>query len=308
MIKHRISVCLLLSLGVLLMAAALLKAHELLTLPTANKDLWSYRPFLILQVECELALGLWLLSGLWKRAAWWIALLCFGLFSGITLTKALTGAASCGCFGRIQVNPWITLLAIDVPAVLLLLLFRIKKRTVSHLPFPGCQRGYMFSMGLLWVTLLGVTTVGLITHVPQKVTAAFEVLEPQTWTGRTLPILPHVDIADRLEQGNWLIMLFHHDCPDCAKALPEFQQMADSFAGNEDTLQLALVEVPPLGYDTHDTAESNRLLGRMDETKKWLVVTPAVLLLTDGRVRLAWEPGTLPTFELVLEQIAEMSQ
>jgi len=127
MIKRNISSLILRMLGGLLVTAALLKGHELFTLPVANKDLWSYRPFLIFQAECELALGLWLLSGLWKRWAWRISLLCFGLFCGVTLYKALTGAASCGCFGQIQLNPWITLLAIDVPAVLMLLLFRAEK-------------------------------------------------------------------------------------------------------------------------------------------------------------------------------------
>ena len=104
MIRQKISSLVLRLLGGLLVTAAALKGHELFTLPVANADLWSYRPFLIFQVECELALGLWLLSGLWKRLAWWISLGCFGLFCGVTLYKALTGAASCGCFDK----SWVT--------------------------------------------------------------------------------------------------------------------------------------------------------------------------------------------------------
>jgi hypothetical protein len=111
-------------LGLLLLAAAVLKGHELLTVPVAGKDLWSWRPFLIFQVEFELALAIWLLSGLLKKAAWLTSLLCFSLFSMITLYKAITGAASCGCFGSVHVNPWITLLAIDLPAVIALSIFR----------------------------------------------------------------------------------------------------------------------------------------------------------------------------------------
>jgi hypothetical protein len=37
-------------LGVLLFAAAVLKGWQLLTEPVSNNDIWSYRPFLILQV------------------------------------------------------------------------------------------------------------------------------------------------------------------------------------------------------------------------------------------------------------------
>jgi hypothetical protein len=116
-------------LGLLLLTAAVMKGHELLTTPMANTDIWSNRYFLIFQVEFELALGIWLLSGLFRRAAWLVVLGCFTLFCCVTLYKGLTGAASCGCFGRIHVNPWITLFAIDLPAVLALLLFRPKLET-----------------------------------------------------------------------------------------------------------------------------------------------------------------------------------
>jgi hypothetical protein len=307
MIRPKFSDLVIRSLGVLLVIAALLKGHELLTLPVANADLWSYRPFLIGQVECELALGLWLLSGLWKRLAWLVSLLCFGLFCGVTLVKALTGAASCGCFGQIHLNPWITLAAIDVPAVLLLLFFPVKTSPRPLKAQVVSQRGYGVCMGLLLAASVGVTSASLILHKPARVTAAFEVLEPETWTGKTLPIMARIDCAEQIQQDRWLIMLFHHDCPDCAEALPVFGEIADNFLGNEDTLQLALIEVPPYGVETgsHDSA---CLLGRMDESKKWMVVTPSVLLLADGVVRHAWEQGTLPTFDTVLDHVARIME
>lgn len=56
-------------LGLLLLVAAVMKGCELLTVPVANADIWSNRYFLIFTVEFELALGIWLLSGLFKRAA-----------------------------------------------------------------------------------------------------------------------------------------------------------------------------------------------------------------------------------------------
>lgn len=36
-------------LGLLLLTAAVLKGHELLSVPVAGKDLWSWRPFLIVK-------------------------------------------------------------------------------------------------------------------------------------------------------------------------------------------------------------------------------------------------------------------
>jgi hypothetical protein len=102
------------ALAVLLLTAAIMKGWQLLTEPMSNKDIWTNRAFLILTVEFEIALGIWLLSGLFKKAAWLAAITCFSLFSFITLYKALTGAESCGCFGSVHINPWITLLAIDL--------------------------------------------------------------------------------------------------------------------------------------------------------------------------------------------------
>ena len=87
-------------LAVLLIVAAALKGWQLVIEPVANGDLWSYRPFLIFTVEFELALGLWLLSGLFKKAGWLAILLCFSAFSTVILYKALTGAPSYGWFGK----------------------------------------------------------------------------------------------------------------------------------------------------------------------------------------------------------------
>jgi len=67
-------------LGSLLLAASILKGFELLTTPVADNDIWSYRPFLVFQVEFEMAMALWLLSGMYRRMAWIASLSCFGLF------------------------------------------------------------------------------------------------------------------------------------------------------------------------------------------------------------------------------------
>ncbi len=295
MIRHRISTVVMGLLGLLLLTAAVLKGYELLARPLANNNLWSYRPFLIFEVEFEVVLGLWLVSGLWRRWSWWIALLCFVGFCGVTLYKGLTGAESCGCFGQVHVNPWITLSAIDVPAVLLLLIFRPRPKPISRVHYGVVILG-------LTALLAGVTTTVLVTNKPQRVTATREVLEPHTWIGQPLPIMTHIDRAGQLQQGNWLIMLFHYDCTDCIETLPDFQQIAENMQGNESVLQLALIEVPPYGYDAKSD-ESPYLIGRMDDSKEWLVVTPAVLLLSDGVVQQAWKEGTMPTFDEVLEQL-----
>jgi len=322
-------------LGTLFLVAAIMKAHELLTVPVANQDIWSYRPFLIFQVECELALGILLLSGLFKRLAWMATLACFGLFCCVTLYKGLTGAASCGCFGRVHVDPWITLFAVDLPVVGLLLFFRpshilrqlqcswfqglrlvrLLSRTVSSV---WCIPGRPVHLSLILnrlsasvvslrsvltsiviVLTMGITTPILAFNKPAPVTAEYTVLKPQTWQDKELPVLDHIDIGDQLRQGMWLVLLYHHDCPDCQDVMPEYKRIAQELGGDQGFLNVAFVELAPYEQDS-STDDRSCVWGRMLDVKQWLVTTPVVVLLTDAQVRQVWEKETVPDFEAVL--------
>ncbi|HEY4760094.1 MAG TPA: MauE/DoxX family redox-associated membrane protein, partial [Thermoguttaceae bacterium] len=110
-------------LSLVLLAAAALKTNELATGPVLGSGFLDSRWLLIVIVEFELLFGLWLLAGIYPEQTWAIALLCFGLFSCVSLFKALSGNASCGCFGSISINPWFTA-SFDLSVVLALLYWR----------------------------------------------------------------------------------------------------------------------------------------------------------------------------------------
>ncbi len=284
-------------LGVVLLAAAILKGYQLLTEPVAEDTIWSQRRSLILQVEFELFLGIWLMSRIMKRAAWLVALSCFVLFSGVTLYKGITGADSCGCFGSVKVNPWVTLLTIDLPAVLGLAVFRpvrlvgpevtqVKKRCLFlpdiFTPLPSLSRfAVVFSACLI---LLVVTTSILAFNEPQKVTSTYEVLEPETWVGKELPILDYIDIGEQLREGNWLVLFYHHDCPDCQKAIVQYDRMAHDIVGNNDFLRIAMIEVPPYGPGLLNR-DSLCSYGRLVDIKEWFVATPVIVVLKNNCVQ-----------------------
>jgi hypothetical protein len=343
------------ALGLLLLTAAILKGRQLLTEPVANNDIWSYRPFLILTVEFELALAIWLLSGLFKKAAWLVSLLCFSFFSAITFYKAVAGFASCGCFGSVHVNPWITFFAIDLPSVIALSILRPtshceRSEAISRLSFPTRRESIKamiltfftplpsfrrfataFAIGL---TILGVTTPILALNEPAKITTRYEVLEPSEWIGKELPILEYIvedpafrgrvedpafigrdedpavrrrnSIREILRTGTWLILLYHYDCPDCGTAIPKYEQMARDLAGNEDFLRIALIAIPPYGR-IPVSEKTPCTLGRLPETKEWFVTTPAVALLTDGKVTAAWEEKA-PDLDEVLQNFAKKEE
>ena len=58
----------------------------------------------------ELLLAAALLWGRWPRAAWGAAVVTFLVFAGVTAAKAGGGAADCGCFGAVKIDPRLTLL------------------------------------------------------------------------------------------------------------------------------------------------------------------------------------------------------
>ncbi|MHC4529291.1 MAG: hypothetical protein ACYS29_15555, partial [Planctomycetota bacterium] len=218
------------------------------------------------------------------------------------LYKGLAGAESCGCFGSVHVNPWITLFAIDLPAVAALATFRPKgekffvRPSLGRFAAPAC-------LGLL---TLGVTAPLLAFHEPAVATSSYEVLEPETWVGQELPILGHIDIANELEQGRWVVLLYHYDCPDCAEAVPQYEQMARDLADNRDFLRIALIEVPPYGPSLVN-ADSPCTSGKLAEAKEWFVTTPAVVVLENGRVRSAWE-GRAPDLDAVFGRLAALTE
>ena len=100
--------------------------------------------------------------------------------------------------------------------------------------------------------------------------------------------MEHIDIAEQIKTGNWLLLFYHHDCPDCQKAIPQYEQMARDLAGNEDFLRIALIEVPPYGQS--GTVPSNACtLGRLEDVKEWFVTTPLSAVLIDNQVISIWE-------------------
>ncbi len=103
-------------LGLVLLAAAALKAYQLATAPVVENGLFTSRWFLIGLIEFELALGLVLALGLYPRAAGRVALACFAGFGAVSLHQALAGKASCGCLGKIDLRPGYTFL-FDLSAV-----------------------------------------------------------------------------------------------------------------------------------------------------------------------------------------------
>jgi thiol-disulfide isomerase/thioredoxin len=117
---------------------------------------------------------------LFKKAGWLLATIAFAGFIGVTFYKSITGQASCGCFGRVTVNPWITLFAMDVPLFLLLAIFRPKGEKLLPPPWP--HPTHFFVVAILTALILGALVPTLIFNKPPDMGADYIVIKPDTWT------------------------------------------------------------------------------------------------------------------------------
>ena len=177
--------------GLLLMVAAALKVHEVMNVAIPSWDVkaalvvdkaieagtampawkanvlgfWESYEFLLMQIPLEFALGAWMVSGLFRKASWIAGTCAYFGFIFATLFKVLSGAESCGCFGQVHVNPWITLLAIDIPFFLLLAIFRPKGEKLLPPPWPNVVHALATAVPILAV--LALTTPAIVTFRPE---------------------------------------------------------------------------------------------------------------------------------------------
>ena len=112
------------------------------------------------------------------------------------------------------------------------------------------------------------------------------VLKPETWIGKRFPLLDYIDIGEKLKEGRWFVVLYHHDCPDCQAVLPKCERLSRTLVERGEATQVALIEMPPYN-DFGDSPGFKRtpyVLARLSDTKEWSVETPLQLILQNGVV------------------------
>jgi len=269
-----------------------LKGYQLATEPTLDKTLFTSRWFLIAQVEFELFLGVFLLSGLYKRPVWLVTLVCFIGFSCVTLYKGLSGQASCGCFGKMEVSPWYTLI-FDVLASGALLVWRPK---IAHpLDSAGLSvvRSHWRRLSFPAAAILLICLYGgyaMASFEPVKISDSgmiegegnLVVLEPEKWVGKPFPLIKYIDIGEKLKTGRWVVVLYHYDCSTCKEVIEKFRHIIQLTPAQSRSVALALIEVPPCDAGN---VPGNYAYGQLSHTISWFIQTPLTLLLDGGIVQ-----------------------
>jgi hypothetical protein len=269
-------------IALILILAAALKGYQAATEPIEG------RAWLIAQVELEWLLGLWLLSGLRQRLGWLATLLCFAVFAAMAGHKACQGAASCGCFGKLQVNPWHTVV-LDLGIVVGLILCR--PRTVAARPIVR-RAVRLIVVAVAAIAIGGAAAVKMATYQPGKLQADNQIvgdghyvlLEPATWVGQPLGLSRYIDVGPQLMDGKWMVVFYHHDCPYCREVLQKLDGLAVRLAADREGAGLAAVEMPPYGELQAGLLKEVTLSGRLASDRHWLMESPTVLWLEKGKV------------------------
>lgn len=410
--------------GLLLIAASVLKFQEMLSIcvpswdanaaylmQTAEKagrsmpvwkanllGFWESYEFLLIQIPLEFALGVWMVSGLFRKAAWIAGTLAYFGFIIVTLVKALIGLESCGCFGQVHVDPWLTLWMVDVPFFLLLAIFW--PRGCKLLPPPWPNKFYLLGVFILTIGLIVLAAPMMVTFRPeclkaedqkpdasaqlklqlfqlkqelQKQTQQADVLRqeyltqqqtieqqnrqiqslrrqleqlrqeqqtpvepniPEPMPGSTTPQpdeqqtesvqqtpepneqpataeqwdwLQYVvedDVREQLSSGLVAILMYHHDCPDCAVMVPQYSAYyADMLEQGNEAFKIAFLAIPPYSEEGPVPEDTMCILGKLTDEEKWEVTSPYVVALLDGELVKTWPQGTAPEAENILDEV-----
>lgn len=177
--------------GILLLSTAGMKLYDLLY-GQASALLWLPSPrWILAAVELETIIGLWLLSGWRAPWAWRISLILFAGLAAISAYLGMTGQSSCGCFGRVEVNPW-WMFAVDLLTFAALFLFR-PLHSITSSTWPWLRQFLLSIAGA--ILLLGVAGLAILAvgASPNRVLAQLR--------GDTLLVDPYVYDAGKGKIG-----------------------------------------------------------------------------------------------------------
>jgi hypothetical protein len=288
-------------IAIILLIAAGLKAHQLATTPippsvqgsifTPLLTILNNRWLLMIVVEVEILFALILFSGVLQQLTWLISQLCFTTFFIVSIIKGLSGENSCGCFGIVTVNPWITA-TIDIILVVLLAIFRepIKFNFILLTP----ERKKLTLVLVIW-SFLAVPNLLAMNSLKQQSHPTLGIeftgpdgkrmiqLEPETWIGKEFPLTPRFKQTANykmLMQGTWTIILIHTECKKCLQLISDIEK--------QNNKNVAIIEIPSEQFS--GSIKTYFPYFKLDENNGWYVTTPLVIELSDGICVSANEP------------------
>jgi hypothetical protein len=245
--------------------------------------------FRVALINVEFVLAAWVLSRWHLRTARLVLNGVFAIFGVYAIALALGGRRSCGCFGVVEINPWITG-SFD----LLLATILYWSRSAVRKTFPPGLRLMVVGSCLVLAITCCIAVAANSTKQTQTVSSEkllidasrkLVVLEPDSWKGSTFPLAAFINEGTQLMNGDWVVVLYHADCSDCQKAIPAYERMAEANSG-KSAIHLAFIAL------SERDREAGRSLfhsiipmhGQLASSHHWFTATPVTLHISDGKV------------------------
>jgi len=247
-------------------------------------------------VELVVVVVMVLLPGLARPVG--IAMLA--CFTPVLIGDLLQGASSCGCFGAVQVPPWVTL---TTDSFFLLCLIFVA-RGVESLRMTASQPTWRVVIaGVLSVLAVavgfGLTAGGLPdptgsvdaeAPTPTGPVEGYYLPEYEGWVGTAFMSLDVAswiqDLPNDLEQGPQYILFYRLDCEHC-------HELMEVFFADGVPLPTTAVAVPERdGFPTEGVqpfACGDCRMAELPAGTDWFLQTPVLVRLTDGIVECAAE-------------------
>ena len=261
-------------IALLILYSALMKGWELSTVPVLGSGLLYARWFNALVVIGELGLGLCLLTQFLPRLKWLTMISLFMIFTFVSAYEWFSGASKCTCFGSASIPPQWTC-GLDIAIVICLVFIQ---PPVSESPAP--KRFTLYALGTVWMLAVSIFLLGFCSVEKRSISSLgteFTGIDgrktisllPEMWNG-PLPILGFLEPVEtrlRLEEGEWTVVFYHHDCPKCQKVIAELVK--------EGITSVVCIEVPPFGRS--DFIPEGFLKTRLTSRWEWSIETPLVV-------------------------------
>ena len=227
----------------------------------------------------------------------WAGIVMLGAFLPVLVGDLALGAASCGCFGAVEINPWVTLVT-DVTFLACLLFLGRRDPRLALGPVLPTSR--VVAAGV-WSLLSVVVAFALPAHQsadPPTITASAARLPVdgyylptyEEWIGRPFRDLEIaswvIGLPVDLEVGQQYVIFYRKDCEHCHQLMGVF------FSGPLDWPTTAIAVPERDGWPTENLQPFPCLECRVAELPAgvdWFLQTPVLVRLADGVVKCAAE-------------------
>jgi hypothetical protein len=222
----------------------------------------------------------------------WTGIVMLGAFLPVLVGDLMLGASSCGCFGAIEVNPWVTLV-MDVTFLFgLIVLGRREPRLALTSSLPTSR---VVAVGL-WSLLSVVAAFATPVNVPAISSEdgddrpalpanGFYLPAYDDWVGRPFRELEiaewTIGLPDDLDVGQQFVIFFRKDCEHCHELMEIY------FSGALDWPTTAIAVPEREGWPTENLQPFPCIECKVAELPAgldWFLQTPVLVRLMDGAV------------------------